>query len=281
MAVCACFIVWTASPLRSQSPSSKKETPSELAGFLKGKGYFDVPLIFTRDGHLDVEVKANGETLLFILDTGSGGTVLDTAVVQRLKLPVQKTEHTLAGIGGTHPLEKTILDRLVIGSLTSREEAIVSDLTAVNTERKKVGVRPCDGLLGASLMRLHGAVIDYPSAKLFLMDPVAAANAIFAIPGGQEIQITVTRTIRETRITGEVVVKLLKEKPSILRKTSFEQLQTGMDYAQLGEILGGELTKGRMAANYTGTFAVVQGTCRIDLTFADGKVTAKSAKELK
>jgi predicted aspartyl protease len=268
------------SSVRAESAPASKPAPSELAVFLKAKGYFEVPLIFTRDGHLDVEVKVNGETLLFILDTGAGSTVLDTAVVQRLKLSVQKTEHTLAGIGGAHLLEKTVVERLVVGTLQNREEAIVSDLTAVNTERKKMGMRACDGLLGAPLLRLHCAVIDYPSAKLFLMDPVAAASAVFAIPGGQDVQTTVTRTIREARITGDVTVKLLKEQPATLTKAGFEQLQNGMTYPQVAEALGGEFAKGRMAATYTGTFAAVQGTRRIDLTFQDGKVTARSSKEL-
>jgi hypothetical protein len=252
----------------------------DLAGFLRAKGYREIPLNLVASGHLDLEVKVKGEKLLFILDTGSGATVIDTAVARRLGLAVQKTDQTVAGIGGTHPLEKTVLDPLVIGSVHGRDEAVVSSLADVNAERKKVAARPCDGLLGAGILQLFGAVIDYPSSRLFLLDPAVAARATFEVPSGGSFDATINRMVQAGRLSLEIVVNLRKLDPVILTKAACDRLQTGMTYSEVSEILGGDLGKANLVKAYTGTLAVVQGKRRLDLTFEKGKVTAKGTQGL-
>ncbi len=251
-----------------------------LTEFLKPKGYHEIPLTLVASGHLDVEVKVKGQKLLFILDTGSGATVIDTDIAKRLGLTIQKTGQTLAGIGGTHPLEKTVLDPLEIGPAHGRDEAVVSSLADVNAERKKVAARPCDGLLGAGILQLFGAIIDYPSSRLFLLDPAAAARAVFEVPAGAAFGATINRMVQAGRLTLEVIVTVERPEPPALTKAAYDRLKTDMSYAQVSEILGSGLDKAKLVKAYTGAFAVVQGKRRLDLTFEEGKVTAKSAQGL-
>src|SRR5262249_19882965 len=124
---------------------------------------------------------------------------------------------------------------------------------------------------------------DYPSAKLFLMEPGAAAALIYEGPnarGVMGITTTVNRSFGGGRFSYGVIVALEGDQPVVLTKAAYERLETGMTYVQMAEILGGELSKGRLQTGYTGTLAVVQGKRRIDLTFQDGKVSVKSSKEL-
>jgi hypothetical protein len=269
--------------VQPEAAKNDQQPRGELATFLKAKGYVDIPLKIIKGGHMDVDVKVNGETLRFILDTGSGATVIDAAVAKRLGLVATKTDKTLAGVSGAHPLEKTLIEQLSVGPVQSREETVVADLSSVNAERKKDGDPACDGLLGATLLQLFCAVIDYPSAKLFLMAPAAAAALIYVGPnarGVMGITTTVNRSFGGGRFTYGVIVSFAEDQPVALTKAAFERLETGMTYGQMAEILGGELSKGRLQNTYTGTLAVVQGKRRIDLTFQDGKVTVKASKEL-
>jgi hypothetical protein len=262
-------------------PVEERAAPAgDLDAFLKPKGYLGVPLNLVASGHLDIEVKVKGETLLFILDTGAGASVIDAAVAKRLGLAVQKTDQTLAGVGGSHPLEKTVLDPMMIGPVQGREEAVVTDLGAVNTERKKVGARPCDGLLGAGVLQLFGAVIDYPSSKVFLLDQGAAARATFEVPAGAPYDGVVNRTVQAGRLTLGVVATLHKDLRPVLTQANFDKLRPGMTYPQVAEVLGAELGKARMVKGFSGTFAVVQDKSRIELAFEDGKVTTKSGRSL-
>jgi hypothetical protein len=262
-------------------PAAPARDRGSLAAFLKARGYFEVPLVLTRMGHLDVEVKVNGETLLCILDTGAGGVLIDSAVIKRMKLPIQKTGKLNAGLGGAVPLEKAIVEQVSIGPCVSRMEALVGDLTAVNAEREKNGVKPCQGLVGFPFLRMHGAVIDYPSAKLFLLEPGAAIAAIFEIPGAAgKLHVQVNRSLKDIEMSYDVIVTLPADAGLVVTKGALEQLQNGMTYGKVGAVFGGDLSKGKLVAGYSGTWAVVQGKHRIDLVFKDGKVSSKSGQDL-
>ena len=246
------------------------------ADFFKSRGYIEVPLILAKDGFFDVEVKVNGQPLLFLLDTGSDNTFIDNAVAERLKLPVNKTDQTTAGITGAQPLITTVVEQLSVGSVSSRENPGLSDFSANNDHRKKEGIRLWDGLLGNNFLQLHGAVIDHSSSRLFLLDPAA----VLSIPEGLNIDFNWNISIKEGRVARAFVVEFLNKEPLLVTKAAYERLKTGMTFAAIGKTIGGNLTKGRMVPGYTGTLAVVQGKSRIDLTFQEGRVTAKSAQGL-
>jgi hypothetical protein len=157
---------------------------------------------------------------------------------------------------------------------------VVSDLSAVNNERKKVGDRPCDGLLGTSFLQLHSGVIDYPSGMLFLMHPVNAGAAIYKYPAGQGVDTTVNWSIKQGKVVREVILRFTSDKVQTLTKPKYDQLKPGMTYAKVTEVMGSELAKGRMTPDYTGRFTMLQDNRRIDLTFQDGKVTERTQNGL-
>ena len=257
-------------PLKKLAAPKGGPTPFrilDLAGFLKSKGYIEVPLVLTKEGFLDVEVKINGQPLLFILDTGAGTTVIDKAVAGRLKLPEKKTDEKLSGITGAEALLRTGTVQVSIGSNQCQSDPILSDLCAINAGRKSFGTGPCDGILGQNDMQIFGAVIDHSAAKLFLLD----GGTIFEMPGGLTTKSSLNISIKEGRVSREIAVEIVDKEPPVVTKTGIEQLKAGMTLAQISAVLGGDLKKGRMSPSYTGTMAVVQGKSRIDLTFQDGK----------
>jgi hypothetical protein len=65
-----------------------------------------------------------------------------------------------------------------------------------------------------------------------------------------------------------------------LTKEAYEKIQNGMTYPQVGEALGGAMTKGKMSDGFSSKLQLIQGKHEIHLTFVDGKVTEKSAKDL-
>ncbi len=246
--------------------------PKDLADLLKARGYVEIPLTLTRDPFFDVEVKMNGQALLFVLDTGTNRTIIDKAVASRLKLAARKTDQTVFGATGNQPLEETESVQIGLGPNRWEESPVVNDLSAVNETRKSFGTRPCDGILGNNIMQYYGAVIDESAGKLYLLEQ---AN-VFRMPATSKFSLTTS--VAAGPVSRAAVVEIPDDGPSVVSKAGFERLTPGMTFAQIGEVLGGDLTRGSMTPGYSGTLAVLQGKRRIDLAFFDGKVTAKSAQ---
>jgi predicted aspartyl protease len=135
----------------------------ELATVMQSRGYTEIPLLLLKDGRYGIEVQANGHPLRFLLDTGAASTFIDTAVAERLQLPLTKTDEKIVSVTGTKPLMKTTVERLLVGTAKCRGELIVNDFSHMGAEH--------DGVLGNNILKMLGAVIDYSSAKLFLFDP--------------------------------------------------------------------------------------------------------------
>jgi hypothetical protein len=77
-----------------------------------------------------------------------------------------------------------------------------------------------------------------------------------------------------------VQVTIKKDQPFVLTKASYEKIQKGMTYPQVGEVLGGALAKGEMSDGFSSRLQFIQGKHQIDLKFVGGKITEKSAKDL-
>ena len=61
---------------------------------------------------------------------------------------------------------------------------------------------------------------------------------------------------------------------------SYEKIQNGMTYPQVGEVLGGALAKGEMSDGFSSRLQFIQGKHQFDIKFVDGKTTEKSAMEI-
>ena len=85
---------------------------------------------------------------------------------------------------------------------------------------------------------------------------------------------------KDGHLDGTFWVTIKAEQPVVLTKQAYEKIQTGMTYPQVGEALGGVMTRGRLSDGFSSKLELIQGKRRIYLTFVDGKVTEKSAKNV-
>lgn len=111
-------------------------------------------------GVILVQVKINNccDTLNFILDTGSGGISLDSAVCARMHLPVTASNKIIRGIGGSRPVSFALNNKLVLPGLTLDSlDFHISDYTFISAI---YGIN-IDGIVGYSLLKDHIVKIDY------------------------------------------------------------------------------------------------------------------------
>ncbi len=105
-----------------------------------------------------------------------------------------------------------------------------------------------------------------------------------AFPGidSKDVEVTHENSLRvkddRPDITFTIAIK--SEEPPILTRAAYEKLQVGMTFSQVGEALGGVMTRGEMSEGFSSRLEMAQGKRRIFLTFIDGKLTEKSSKDL-
>ena len=143
-----------------------------LLAFLLSHGYVEIPLKKTASGLIEVEAKVNGIDALFILDTGAGRTVLDTASAARLHLSLDQSDSKGAGLGSSsHPMQSSTVREITIGPVHIVSlQTYVLDLSHVNDARAQKDSAACDGIIGADILGGRAAVIDYSSYKLYLKE---------------------------------------------------------------------------------------------------------------
>jgi hypothetical protein len=121
--------------------------------------------------------------------------------------------------------------------------------------------------------KITGGEVDYNGKK-----------TSFAIRGEEgkdvEIKLAPSAKFHDGQLDATFLVTIKNERPPVLTKEAYEKIQNGMTYPQVGEALGGVMTKGQMSDGFSSKLELDQGTRQILLTFVDGKVTEKSAKEL-
>jgi predicted aspartyl protease len=142
-----------------------------LAKWSKKRGYVAVPMTLNKAGWFDVKVEVEGLPMLFMLDTGSNNLNLHRPSAQRAKLPIKEVEEKTSVFGGTLATGQTKISKSSVGALAAPAESYVVDLSPANIMRKGFGLPPCDGVLGGSYLAYWSAIIDYPHAKLYLLQP--------------------------------------------------------------------------------------------------------------
>jgi predicted aspartyl protease len=148
------------------------ETGTALAALLKAQKYVEVPLLVDKLGLLQVAANINGESVLFQVDTGAMDAEIDKTVAARLKLPTKETSIILQGLGGeVSKVNKVSLEKFSVQSVQRPLDMLLDDLSGVNAALQQEGGSHYDGLLGATFLAPLSAVIDYGSAKMFLLDP--------------------------------------------------------------------------------------------------------------
>ncbi len=156
---------------RSRSVAAKPANEGSRQTTRAQRGFALVPLTREESHHLTVEASLAGKPALFILDTGAGGTILDSAALAPYGLRLRKGSQEGGGVGpSAAPIHYVGGEhRLRLGAADlSKVRLQTMDLSVVNSMRKRKGKGPVAGILGGDVLWPRQAVIDYGKAVLLI-----------------------------------------------------------------------------------------------------------------
>ncbi|MEO7715300.1 MAG: TIGR02281 family clan AA aspartic protease [Capsulimonas sp.] len=134
-----------------------------------------IPFTLTK-GHIYVAVRVNGRPATFVVDTGSGADIVDTASASRLGLPSapKGDSAVVTGGGGTARAYPVTLSTLQVGGVRVQN----SPAFLLNVSRSV----KCDGLLGYGFLRNYVVTFDFNSHTIVLRRPGAAPPGQWSLP---------------------------------------------------------------------------------------------------
>lgn len=152
--------------------AQESKNSNDLASFLEKKNYTQIKLSKLLTGHLSLSAKVNGIPATFILDTGAGGTVLETKQAQKFGLISANTNNKAAGAGGGDmELQATSIKSFVLDSYRLVDFTVyLMDLEHVNGALRQLGISEVDGVIGADILSQGKAIIDYSNMLLYLIN---------------------------------------------------------------------------------------------------------------
>lgn len=120
--------------------------------------------------HLELDAEINGVKGRFILDTGASNSCVGLDLIERFKLVSEESEVKAAGAGATDmETHRSGNNSLKIGKWKANEcDLVLFDLTHVNTALKQHDADEVDGIIGADILELGKAFIDYNKRALYL-----------------------------------------------------------------------------------------------------------------
>ena len=108
------------------------------------------------------------DSLNFILDTGSGGISLDSAVVEAYKLPITHSERIIRGIAGIRQVDYTLHNTLHLPGL--QMDSLDFHINDYSILAGVYGI-PIDGIIGYSVLRRYIVYIDYNLQQIHFYTP--------------------------------------------------------------------------------------------------------------
>ena len=120
--------------------------------------------------HITVVARLAGRPARFIVDTGAGGTILDSDAVTQYKLKLSSASRKGVGVGSVAMRMSYVAkhDLTLFDLDLSNTKLLTLDLSHVNAGLKKAKVAPVVGVLGADVLWRHYAVIDYARGLMLL-----------------------------------------------------------------------------------------------------------------
>ena len=129
-----------------------------------------IPFMRERSHHITVVARLAGRPARFVVDTGAGGTVLDSDAVSKYKLKLSSASRKGGGVGSVAMRVRHVAkhDLALHGLDLSGTTLLTLDLSHVNAGLKQAKVKPVIGVLGADVLWGRHAVIDYERKLLLL-----------------------------------------------------------------------------------------------------------------
>ena len=143
---------------------------ASLKKFLLSQGFSVLELERTQTDHFAIAAEINGVAGRFIVDTGASNTCVGLDRIAHFGMESEGSEIKAAGAGSSE-LETAVSagNRLLIGTWEQTGlQVVLIDLSHVNKALANHEAPPVDGILGADVLRLGRAVIDYEKNRLFL-----------------------------------------------------------------------------------------------------------------
>lgn len=144
-----------------------------LQDFLGTQDYTKIKLHLTKTNHFEIIAHINGVKGVFILDTGASSSCVGFDVSDKFNLTTQKSKIKATGAGASDM--KTRLsknNKIKLGKWNyNKLTLVIFDLIHVNTALIEHHSKPVDGIIGADILKIGQAVIDYNKKYLFLKLP--------------------------------------------------------------------------------------------------------------
>ena len=155
----------------SASSAHAQSAPAPMAWFAGPSGRSTVPLHRSSDQKLYLTVLVNGQPLNLFIDTGAT-TILHVEAIRRLGLPLTDTEDQAVGLTGVAGIRQLAQVDLVLGRTTiTGYQVSVMDLTATRELHAQHDMPMFDGLIGAELLAILRARIDFDRLVLEVRRP--------------------------------------------------------------------------------------------------------------
>ena len=131
-----------------------------------------ISLTREKSHHITVDARLAGRSARFIVDTGAGGTVVDSSRATEYNLKLRSHSKKGGGVGsGAMQLSSVVKHDLHLGTIDlSKTKLLTMDLSHVNAALKKAKVEPVVGVIGADILWRHDALIDYAKSLILLSE---------------------------------------------------------------------------------------------------------------
>ena len=141
-----------------------------LKNILLRKGFVKIKLKKIVTNHLELKAKINGVKGRFILDTGASNSCVGLDLIEHFNLISEESEIKAAGAGATDmETQKSENNTLQIGKwVTNKSHLVLFDLTHVNTALTQHNAEKVHGIIGADILQMGKALIDYDKNVLYL-----------------------------------------------------------------------------------------------------------------
>jgi predicted aspartyl protease len=150
---------------------TKEILMKNLYEILKKEKYKKIRFKLIKTQHLLIKVKVNNVMGNFILDTGASASCVGFETISHFNLEAKKSKTKASGAGATGMFTKiSHKNNLKLGTWqTNNLNLVIFDLSHVNEALTQHKAKPVQGIIGADVLMLGKAIIDYSNSCLYLI----------------------------------------------------------------------------------------------------------------